>query len=35
MCDNMAKAMDAFEAYSYQNDIKTAGMPALSENESS
>ena len=35
MCDNIAKAIDAFEAYSYQNNIKTAGMLALSENESS
>ena len=35
MCDNIAKAIDAFEAYSYQNNIKTVGMPALSENESS
>ena len=35
MCDNIAKAIDAFETYSYQNNIKTAGMPALSENESS
>ena len=33
--DNIAKAIDAFEAYSYQNNIKTAGMLALSENESS
>lgn len=35
MCDNIAKAIDAFEAYSYQNNIKTAGTLALSENESS
>ena len=35
MCDNIAKAIDAFEAYSYQNNIKTTGMLALSENESS
>lgn len=35
MCDNIAKAIYAFEAYSYQNNIKTAGMLALSENESS
>ena len=35
MCDNIAKAIDAFEAYSYQNNIKTASMLALSENESS
>lgn len=35
MCDNIAKAIDPFEAYSYQNNIKTVGMPALSENESS
>lgn len=35
MCDNIAKAIDAFEAYSYQSNIKTAGMLALSENESS
>ena len=35
MCDNIAKAIDAFEPYSYQNNIKTVGMPALSENESS
>ena len=35
MCDNIAKAIDAFEAYSYQNNIKTAGMLALSDNESS
>lgn len=35
MCDNIAKAIDAFEAYSCQNNIKTAGMLALSENESS
>lgn len=35
MCDNITKAIDAFEAYSYQNNIKTAGMLALSENESS
>lgn len=35
MCDNITEAIDAFEAYSYQNNIKTAGMLALSENESS
>lgn len=35
MCDNIAKAIDAFEAYSYQNNIKTAGMLTLFENESS
>ena len=34
MCDKIAKAMEAFEAYNYQYNIENVRMPALFEKES-